>query len=109
LGSVQERTKEPPFWTRDLNRGQLEVSRTSLASSAYQSATAKHFGEILGLGGADGQQVSERTILGQVSTLAQLAGMDDTDPGRARVAELETGQLLVQRRVELIRQAKASR
>jgi hypothetical protein len=63
----------------------------------------------LRLKGAHGQHFSEPIVLGQVSTLAQLARMDDTDLGRTRVAELETGQLLVQRRVELIRQAKASR
>jgi hypothetical protein len=58
---------------------------------------------------AHGQHLPEPTILGQVSTLARLARMDDTDFDRARLAELETSQLLVQRRVELIRGAKTSR
>jgi hypothetical protein len=57
---------------------------------------------------ANGHQFPVWTILDQVSTLAQLARMDGTGLDRTHVAELETSQLLVQRRVELIRQAKAS-
>jgi hypothetical protein len=116
LESVQETNKESPLLTdKILEQGQRDRAATNqrLPERPWRlgapTAVAKHVGGILGLGGADGQRVLERTILGQVSTLAQLARMDDTDLDRTRVAQPETGQLLVQRRVQLIRQAKASR